>query len=64
MEILGVTIGKEKEGKPKNEKTEKGTAFKCVEDCWMKSTHYRRGDVLVAEECPPHFVPLKEEDKE
>jgi len=38
---------------------DKDAVFVCVEDCWQKSTLYRRGDRVVGRKCPSHFAALK-----
>jgi hypothetical protein len=40
------------------------TVFVCVTDCFHNMIRYRRGDVLTARKCPPHFAVKPKGDNE
>jgi len=34
---------------------DKEKVYRCETDCWTDGCLYRRGDLVTAKECPPHF---------
>jgi len=34
----------------------KNAVYRCETDCWSDGNRWRRGDLIVAKKCPPHFV--------